>query len=139
MRIVIVEDDHIEACELKEFFEKKVGAKVVLIATESEFVDRLDQIAAMQPSIVIMDVMLRWADPTPDLDERAIPADVVEEGFYTAGIRCMKRLQSRAETRKIPVILYSALDQSDLEYEVHTKDVNYEKLYDEVTKRLIEG
>jgi CheY-like chemotaxis protein len=114
MHILVVEDDHLQAeviCpRLRDAF---AGCNVELIRTESEFRSRLDTIAAAPPSVVVLDMMLRWADPRPGMPEP--PEDVVREGHNFAGLRCERLLAERESTRGIPVILYTVLEQIDLE------------------------
>ncbi len=117
MRILIVEDDYLQARwihdRLKEGFP---GAELVCINTESEFRSRFDEIAELPPDVVVMDVMLRWADPTPDLT--LPPKEIQQEGFYRAGLRCERRLAGDERTSQIPVILYSVLERADLSTEL---------------------
>jgi len=136
MKLLIVDDDHLEVQRISEFFRKRIGAEVASMSTESEFISHIDKLAGMKLSVIIMDVMLRWADPSPDLRIEDIPQDVVEDGFYTAGIRCLKRLASRPDTKDLPVILYTTLDQNDFTAPVvHTKSDDLEPLLKEVQAR----
>ena len=138
MKILIVDDDHLEVNRIAEFFKKHMDAQIESISTESEFVRRLDEIRGMKLNVIIMDIMLRWANPGPDLDPTKVPPEVLEEGFYTAGIRCLKRLKARSDTSDVPVILYSALDQKDFKYEhvVHTKSDELAPLLAAVRERV---
>jgi hypothetical protein len=63
-----------------------------------------------------MDVMLPWTDPSPTIEPP--PREVVEEGFYRAGIRCARLLATNKTTKHIPVILYTVLERADLEDQI---------------------
>jgi len=115
MKILVVEDDHLQADWICQNLEGEfVGAEIQRISTELEFRSRLidGDLGKEPPDVIIMDVMLRWADPSPDLQPP--PDDVRDEGFYNAGLRCEKLLDQDETTRHIPVILYTVLERSDL-------------------------
>lgn len=117
MRILLVEDDIIQSDLIREALGQEFpGGEVELIKTEHEFRSRLDAIAKRAPDIVIMDVMLRWTDPSPD--QPPSPVDVREEGHYRAGFRCRKLLSERELTKDVPVILYTVLDHADISHEL---------------------
>jgi CheY-like chemotaxis protein len=82
------------------------------IATESEFRDSLDRIADDPPALVIMDVMLRWCDPSPEMPPQ--PDDVRAAGFSRAGVRCSQLLRANSMTRGIPVVVFTVLDANGL-------------------------
>jgi len=116
MRVVIVEDDYLQADWIKNLLLSRLGVAdgdVELIATECEFRDRLENFRAHPPSLFVIDVMLRWADATADY--RPSPPDVKEEGFFRAGLRCERLLRQARETKRIPVVLYTVLEESELE------------------------
>ncbi|MGB8508127.1 MAG: response regulator [Pyrinomonadaceae bacterium] len=114
MRILVVEDDHLQAEDicprLREAFG---GCEVDLIKTESEFRLQLEAIAAAPPDVVVLDMMLRWADPSPD--ETKAPEDVKLEGYFYAGVRCARLLAERESTKGVPVILYTVLEPVDVQ------------------------
>ena len=114
MRILIVEDDYLQAdwvyAKLEQAFP---DAKFDRVSTESEFRSRFDEIANMGPGVVVMDVMLRWADPSPEL---VLPPKY--EGFYRAGLRCERMLAGDERTSHVPVILYTVLERTDLNHEL---------------------
>jgi CheY-like chemotaxis protein len=117
MRILLVEDDIIQSDFICDALEQEFpGGEVELIKTEQEFRSRLDNIAKRTPDVVIMDVMLRWTDPSPD--QVPSPEDVREEGHYRAGFRCRKLLSERGQTKDVPVILYTVLDHADISHEL---------------------
>ncbi len=137
MRITLVDDDHLELARIADALRKRFGAEVQTLATESEFVASLDSIASANPDVIILDIMLRWANPSAKLELSEIPPEVVSEGFYTAGIRCLQRLRQRDDTKQIPVILYTTLDQNDFtEYVVHTKSDDLDPLFNEILDKV---
>jgi|ERR1022692_346492 CheY-like chemotaxis protein len=113
IEILSLEDDPLQAEWIRQTIESGVaGSKVNHVGTESEFVARFPGIVAAPPTLILMDVMLRWADPSPNIPER--PADVKKGGMRRAGLRCCTRLAANPKTRVIPVILYTVLQSSEL-------------------------
>lgn len=121
-RVILVEDDRGQAEAIEKALVRGFPELVVSrIATESEFRKRLDEMAQSSPElIIIMDVMLRWADPDPEME--LPPEEVQREKHYRAGLRCERLLSERAETRKIPVLLHTILDPEDLEEQWSSRD-----------------
>lgn len=114
IRIISVEDDPLQAAWIKQTIEEKInGTLVIQIATESEFVKKLPEIVANPPTLILLDVMLRWAEPSPNTPER--PPDVKEGGMRRAGFRCWIRLSEDPESRDVPVVLYTVLEREELE------------------------
>lgn len=112
LRILMVEDDPVQIEVMEEALRRGLReASIDLIRTEHEFCSKLEKIAANPPDVAVIDVMLRWTDPSPDLPKP--PPEVIKEGHYKAGVRCQALLGSRPDTRKIPVILYTVLEQDD--------------------------
>jgi len=116
-RILLVEDDHLQAqaiqSGLRNLLQREYSHLVFeTLATESDFYDKFDENAEKGFDLVIIDVMLRWANPSPQMKEP--PPDVVEGGFFRAGIRCMHKLQSDPRTSSIPNIVCTVLDDSRL-------------------------
>jgi len=116
MYITVVEDDHlqaewIESC-LKTAFRRLT---VKPINTESEFYLWLGEIVngGEKPDLFIIDVMLRWADPSPTISEP--PPEVMKNGVFRAGLRCKDRVLANSRTKDVPIILYTVLKESDLE------------------------
>ena len=109
MKILIVEDDYLQL----EFIARDLsgqfpGVAIESIETESEFRKRMPAIRANPPNLVIMDVLLRWAN----IDEEPSIKDV-DGDFYSAGIRCHELLASFEETKDVPFIFYSMLDRTE--------------------------
>jgi CheY-like chemotaxis protein len=119
MKMLIVEDDHLQADWIRMTLESVLeGAEIECVKTEFDFRERFEQIANDPPSVVVMDVMLRWADPGPSIPSP--PDDVRREGFYRAGLRCSDLMNRDARTAGVPVILYSVLEHSDLEADLRS-------------------
>lgn len=112
MKILVVEDDHLQVEWIGQNLQKQFpAAQVEAIRTELAFREKLREIVARPPDIVIMDVMLRWTDPSSSVADA--PEDVKKEGVYKAGLRCKKLLAEKG-ARQIPVLLYTVLERSDL-------------------------
>lgn len=119
MRILLVEDDPLQVELIAEFLTADSAfpkARIKRISTESEFISSFEDIATNAPDVVIMDIMLRWADPSPDFV--LPPEEIAEEGFYRAGLRCEKLLARDPRTTDIPIILYTILSNGDLSEEL---------------------
>lgn len=113
MYILVVEDDYLQANLICEKLTSEFHADVKRISTELEFRLSLNEFEENPPDVIVMDVMLRWTDPSPEI--KIPPREVRKEGFYRAGIRCTKILAERDATKHIPVILYTILEHTDLE------------------------
>lgn len=115
MYILIVEDDYSQAELIEDAFRKDpyfAQAEFDRISTESHFRMRFDEIARNPPDVIILDVMLRWADPAPDMEPP--PAEVRSEGFWRAGIRNAKLLAQDPRTKDIPSVLYTISEDVDI-------------------------
>jgi CheY-like chemotaxis protein len=99
--ILIIEDDKIQADELGHRLGR-LGYQVDQIATELEFRRELDHIKPY--SLAVVDMMLRWTDPSPDME--LPPPEIIQEGFYTAGLRCCRQLAAKG----IRCLIFTALD-----------------------------
>lgn len=117
MYVLIIEDDPVQASFIERSLEEEGFNKLEIerIATESQFNENFVDISRKKPDIIIMDIMLRWADPSRK-KVRIMPSEKVKkEGFYRAGIRCVEMLTKKSETQNIPIIIYSVLDRADLD------------------------
>ena len=113
MKLLLVEDDHLQAEEFTEtLLESFPGAVVNSIASEYEFYSLLDQIEEDPYDVIIMDVMLRWASTRPEIPEP--PPEVISEKHYRAGFRCVKRLAERKKLKNTKVILFTVLQPTDI-------------------------
>ncbi len=113
MRVVLVEDDYLQAESIHSWLRQAwPHVEIDRIETEKAFRAQLQSLSTHPPDVIIMDVMLRWSDPSPDFDQP--PDEVEREGFYRAGVRCAELLRDDAGTSRIPVILYSVLEKLDL-------------------------
>jgi CheY-like chemotaxis protein len=117
MRILIVEDDYLQA----DWFAQKIGERfgsvsLDFVRTELEFRERLEDFLTQPPDLVLLDVMLRWTDPSPTMVPA--PPEVEAGGFFRAGLRCERLLRQSQRTQNVPVILYTVLEDGDLEAEL---------------------
>jgi DNA-binding response OmpR family regulator len=126
MYILLVEDDYLQADWIEASLKTAFGnIQVERIATEQEFYARVPEIVANPPDVIVIDVMLRWTDPSREMVEP--PPAVEKDGFYRAGIRCQEKLAEQKETSQIPIVLYTVLERIDLEQEIDglSKSVTY--------------
>jgi len=114
-KILVVEDDYLQSEWLIEKLKEEFpDYEIELLCTESDFYRYHAGIvnAEKKPDVVLMDVMLSWADPSPNMPEP--PEEVKQKGFYEAGLRCRNMMISDPKTRDIHVVLYTQLENSDL-------------------------
>ncbi|MBW8878961.1 MAG: response regulator transcription factor [Acidobacteria bacterium] len=112
MKIVIVEDDYLQAEWLQGILKEHFPhSRLQQIPTELEFRNEVETLRKEPPDLVLLDVMLRWTDPVPDMVPA--PEDVRVNGFFRAGFRCEKLLRQFPETENVPVILYTVLEEED--------------------------
>ncbi|MCX6602249.1 MAG: hypothetical protein NTV52_01500 [Acidobacteria bacterium] len=108
MTFLIIEDDdfHFQVVE-RALLKAHAGALILRAATEKVFVQRLNEFIGLNPSLVIVDQMLPWTD-----EEDADPyTDAPNEGPLRAGYRCIELLRSLRESKAIPVIFFTNLEQ----------------------------
>lgn len=143
MYFLIVEDDKFQYAHIKDAITQLQSfpnshKRIERIATESEFIDNFESIARNKPDVIILDIMLRWTDPSPDM--KLPPPEIAEQGFFRAGVRCERRLAADPRTRDIPIIVYSILEEKDLKDEITLRpEVSYlEKDFgvEELTSKL---
>lgn len=142
MRIVLVEDDYLQAETIRsKLVELIPTAKVERIKTEREFQTRLPGIVRHPPDAFVMDVMLQWTQATPTLAEES-PPPVGYMGCYDAGLRCVELLAAQRETLMVPVVLYSVLPKQDAIRSLdhlggHIVYVPKEEQFDELARALL--
>jgi DNA-binding NarL/FixJ family response regulator len=120
---VVVEDDHLQEGPVADHLAASFpDATVERLTTEEEFRARLAHMRGAAPDLVVIDVMLRWAFPRPDMP--APPPDVAAGGYYRAGLRCARLMLDDDRLRRVPVILYTILERSDLERDGHALPSN---------------
>lgn len=113
MLILLVEDDHLQVEALHSALVMAFpGSRINRVATESEFRDWLSSDLSQIPDVIVIDMMLRWADPGPEIPQP--PPEVKKNGRYRAGTRCRALLREDPRTREIPVILHTFLERSDV-------------------------
>jgi DNA-binding response OmpR family regulator len=112
MNIVLLEDDGLYTQWLATELEKAFGERPLEIATEREFRTRFADFERSVPHLFIIDVMVRWTDPAPNMS----PPPEDARDHHRAGIRCLKLLRESEATRSVPVFLLSALDEDDLRH-----------------------
>ncbi len=101
--VLIVEDDKIQADELtRRLIARRIS--VTHFSTELEFRENLNMIDKSDCAAAVVDMMLRWTDPSPTM--KMPPPEILKEGFYMAGLRCCRELRKIG----IPCIIFTALD-----------------------------
>jgi CheY-like chemotaxis protein len=110
LRVLLLEDDAQQRRDLEHLLEHEFHAKVESRATESEFRDAFEKIAANPPDLAVLDVMVRWTNPTRESISLPDEAQKPE----TAGLRCAQMLRESERTKDVKVILYSVLPKEHL-------------------------
>ncbi len=117
MRVVLVEDDYLQAELIRQWLNDTwPQIEIERVETEAAFRNQIQVLSTRPPDVVIMDLLLRWSDPSHDFEQP--PDEVKAEGFYRAGLRCVELLRKNGATKHIPIILYSVLEQSGIEDEL---------------------
>lgn len=115
--IILVEDDPLQ----RELLESELASEfphlqIIPVTTESEFVERLQELAALKPELLVIDAMLLWAYPGTNAPKP--PADY--QGFARAGLRCMRLWRSTGSTAKI--LIHTVIPEADIKPDV--QDLN---------------
>jgi len=121
-RILLLEDDHLQALGIRKGLEEALQPthgplEFTTISTESQFRAMFDEIARTSFDLAIIDVMVRWADPAPNMPEP--PEEVRETGSFRAGLRCKKMLEEDPRTQTVPMLIYTLLESSRLPPDVN--------------------
>ena len=130
-RIYVVEDDYGQAQLTIVALEDSFGDSIdiVHIATHHKFREKFEEIAANLPLCIILDVMLPWSDTAIAEEPPSI------ESFLTAGFQCCEQIRNDPRTTKIPILIYTVLDRSDIKG--LPKNVDYLRK-DSADQRLID-
>lgn len=116
-RIVLVEDDHLQAGLATESLIAGIQeAQVTVIATEHGFRTEFPHLVGYPPNLVISDMLVRWYYPKVDIPEIPEPPEDITTGghFFTAGFRIQRLLANHPATENMPVILWSVLPLENL-------------------------
>jgi hypothetical protein len=112
----------------------------IVIGTESEFHRQLDEIGRLQPTAVILDVIVPW-EKNVEESTTELPPDFSPD--QKGGLRCFERLVGHPATRFTPAIIHSVLSQYELqprldllprEYLFVSKDVGHRRLIQTIRK-----
>jgi hypothetical protein len=114
MNIVSLEDDEPFWDLLNETLESEFrDIHLHWIHTESQFIEQIPDFIKNPPDLFLLDVMVKWADASAEMPT---PPKAVEAGkYFRAGIRCRMRLLDHPKTKFIPVVLFTVLEQEDME------------------------
>jgi CheY-like chemotaxis protein len=114
VRILIVEDDHLQEGPFEEYLQDAFpGAVIETVPTEKDFRQRLAGLREHPPDVVVMDVMLRWDFPRRDAVPP--PEDVRDGGYHWAGVRCAELMAADPALRRTPVVFCTIVERADLE------------------------
>jgi CheY-like chemotaxis protein len=112
MNIYLVEDDPLQVDWVREILTNEFGGslEIGVINSETQFLEKFDEIATKQPACIIVDVMLPWTEAK--MNQSGRPKDIGT--FQDAGLRCVAKLSGDGRTKAIPVLLYTVLDKNDI-------------------------
>jgi DNA-binding NarL/FixJ family response regulator len=134
--ILVIEDDRIQADELRTRLEQNPGVRVHLISTELEFRKHIDDPETAGYALAVVDMMLRWTDPAKDM-EMPDP-ETLKDGFYSAGLRCCRKLRDRG----VKCVIFTALDPARIplepseQFSIVNKSRGYTALLDAIKPLL---
>jgi CheY-like chemotaxis protein len=135
LQILVLEDDHLQAQDLKTELERlDLDVDVQIIDSEHGFMKALPQIQANPPDLAILDRMVRWAHPSPDMPA---PPEADWDPEH-AGLRCAELLQADKLTKSTKILLYSVLgEDGDINgFECIVKDNDFDNLLSRVKALL---
>jgi len=140
LKVLLVEDDHIQRENARQAIESAIDAEVETKNTEWEFQRDFEAIAKNPPDVAVLDIMLRWANPAADMP--IAPGEVTAKPEQ-AGLRCARRLLDDERTHAVKVILYSALAKDDLSAdppkgaECLSKDFDAQNLIEKIKEAVL--
>lgn len=118
--ILIVEDDNMQLDMIQEvLFRTFRDVQFSDIQTEHEFYQEIPTILASPPDLILMDLMLRWTHPAPPSEMPPMPEDVESQGYYRAGIRCIRKIMA-ASSEPPPILLFTVLADEDVARDLDT-------------------
>lgn len=113
MTILLVEDDQLLGDQLVSTFTgRHPNIQVQTLTTERQFREDFARLESSPPDLIVLDVMLPWDFPRPDLT--LPPDDVASGGFRLAGVRLYQLLQTSSALATVPIILHSVSDSESL-------------------------
>jgi CheY-like chemotaxis protein len=117
--ILLLEDDPLTCEWLDNTIKSELSdlrPEIEVIETESEFtqnwIPEVSKGIRTPPDVIVIDIMLRWTDPSPDQPPR--PPEVIEGGFVRAGLRCLDLIRKQPVLSQTRVILFTSLTPEDL-------------------------
>ncbi len=136
--IWLVDDDPLLLKDLVPCLENELGVEVKVFQTEAVFRSCFQEVAVSSPpSVVVLDVMLMWTMPGPQIISRAEGCSDSQK----AGFRCRDLLKSFASTRRVPVVFYTFLSSGDCDRLSHpdpviTKRAEHHELLAKIRRML---
>lgn len=114
-RVLVIEDDPVQSALIAQLvLEVDPRARVTESASECHALETIGRVAGERPipSLAIVDMMLPWAQPSPNMPNR--PKKVVEEGYALAGSRVVSAMRAHKNMRDVPVLLVSVIERDPL-------------------------
>jgi CheY-like chemotaxis protein len=108
--LVVLEDDYFDMDLTRELLRKHFpGFQILPLRTEAQFHEAFPALIAAPPSIVLLGARVKWTDPAPKMPEP--PAEVLAGTYREAGFRCWKMLRGNPQTKSVPVIFYTSINE----------------------------
>ncbi|SPF45229.1 hypothetical protein SBA4_3340006 [Candidatus Sulfopaludibacter sp. SbA4] len=118
-RIALVEDDADQRKLTTEMIGRHLSdLSLVEIVSEEHFRSALGRGELADCDVIIMDVMLPWTS----LDA-FVPMPRDYDGYYEAGLRCIRELRLSDRGRSIPIIIYTLLESQDISEHLKKMDL----------------
>jgi CheY-like chemotaxis protein len=108
MLILIVEDKYPDYMSARQVLEQQFNDVTFYhLLTELDFQRWLRDEAAPLPDLIVLDNMLPWTEPSPDMEPE--PEELAKAGRLNAGLRCYELLRAHPGRSHIPVIMLTIL------------------------------
>ena len=113
--IVILEDDGVQQCALREALEHRFyDRNLRMFSTEVGFIENLEHFSRQPPALFLLDSMVTHAYPVAGDDPRLILETHPIRDKATAGIRCLRRIRAIPSLGSVPSVLFTVLTIPDL-------------------------
>lgn len=137
MNIFMLEDDDVWIQTFNEVvmseLKKKEAVELICYDSEHAFMEALLNLPVHPEDVFVLDVMVRWTDPQPEIPQP--PLNVMDEGYYRAGLRCQKAIRNKGLKNK--VIMLTVLENGDLTEEKRGFDENTKYLNKKEDKQKV--
>ncbi len=120
---LLIEDDHLQAEHTENLLRAEFkNIDVIVLTSETSFMESFSRLAESSPDFVILDAMLRWSDPiiptsrsgSDEWSKYSLPEAEDGREPSQAGLRCLELIRNDPRTSSVPVVIQSVLDRHDV-------------------------